>query len=225
MTRATARLLTAALSLAFLLGFAGCSSEETVPDGTESQADDTFAEGADRAPTPRTLHTMAKILSSQAREDQAQFVLMRIIREHPLYMPAYSDLAELLVRDERTDDAIETLILGLKLVPTDPVLLNNLGMCWLLKRDYQRALESFAAAAAAVPEDARYRSNMATALGMMGRYDEALSLYEQVVPPDEAHHNLGVVCEARGDAERAKSEFQLAARIREEGPAALAKPQ
>ena len=199
----------------------GCSTEEktySVPEAADGE--DSFAEGSDLPPAPKTLEAFARVLVSQGKDDQAQFVLLRITREHPQYLPAYVELSELYLRNGRVDDAAEALIVGLRIAPSDPVLLNNLGMCWLLRRDYSRALDTFTAAAASMPEDARYRSNMATALGMLGRYDEAIALYEQVVPLDEAHHNLAVVCQARGDDERAGAEFALAERIREEGPEA-----
>jgi tetratricopeptide (TPR) repeat protein len=47
-------------------------------------------------------------------------------------------------------------------------------------------------------------------LGMIGRYEESLALYSQVLPPAEAHYNLAVICEARKDAQRASSEFAQA---------------
>ena len=47
---------------------------------------------------------------------------------------------------------------------------------------------------------------MATSLGLLGRYDEALSLYEQVIPILDAHHNLAVISEVRGDDDRAAKE-------------------
>lgn len=201
-----------------LVAFAGCASEEEPYDikapRNEQLAEDEFADGVDRDPAPTTVHALAQILIKQGKDKQAEFVLMRLIKEHPKFIPAYNELAELYLRTERLGDAVETLELGLKMAPEDPVLLNNLGMCHLLRENYEEALESFTAAAAVFPTDARYRSNMATALGMQGNYDECLALYEQVVPPDEAHYNLAVVCEARGDEERAKLEFERAERLR-----------
>ena len=87
---------------------------------------------------------------------------------------------------------------------------NNLGMCRLLQKRYEDALECFSAAAAGEPADARARANMAVALGMLGRMEEALAIYLQLVSPAEAHYNLGVLYEARGEPERARQEFATA---------------
>ena len=94
------------------------------------------------------------------------------------------------------------------------MLLNNLGMCELERGAPERAVEQFASAVAASPGDARYRANMALALGLAGRMDEALALYLQVVSEADAHDNLAVVAEARGDAKRAEIERQAALAIR-----------
>jgi Flp pilus assembly protein TadD len=83
-------------------------------------------------------------------------------------------------------------------------------MTHMLRAEYDAALDLFARASGAMPQDARYRANMAVALGMLGRYDESLALYQQVVPAAEAHHNLGVLAKARRDMVRAARELKKA---------------
>jgi Flp pilus assembly protein TadD len=222
--RAIRRILIPAFAAAVLgvLGLAGCAGEAEREDGYDVPSPmvdddkDPFTLAPDRPPSASTLRAMARILASQGKTEQAQFVLMRVVREYTDYTPAYSELAELYMRGGRIDDAIETLALGLKLAPKDPVLQNNLGMCWMVVGQYENALKCFTAAASLVPEDARYRSNMATALAMLKRYDEAVVLYEQVVPAYDAHYNLAVVCEAAGDEEGAKREFGIAEKLEDD---------
>jgi tetratricopeptide (TPR) repeat protein len=115
------------------------------------------------------------------------------------------------MRQQDLDGAAKVLSAGLKVAPRQSLLWNNLGMCYLLGQKYDKALESFTVASGIAPSSAMYRSNMATALGMQGRYEEALALYQQVLPMDEAHYNLGVLCRARNDEGRAKQEFDTAA--------------
>lgn len=212
----------AAAAVLCLLGLAGCAGGEQrevgydVPSPMADDDKDPFVLAPDRPPSASTLGSMARILASQGKAEQAQFVLMRVVREYPDYTPAYTELAELYMRAGRIDDSIETLALGIKIAPGDPVLHNNLGMCWMVVGRYENALDRFTEAAAIVPEDARYRSNMATALAMLKRYDEAIVLYEQVVPPYDAHYNLAVACEAAGDGERAKREFAIAQRLEDD---------
>jgi Flp pilus assembly protein TadD len=190
----------------------GCASgtHQDYSYSDQRQADAAFQKGADRPPTAATLYAMARILAAQGKDGESRVVLSRVIQRHPHFMPSYCDLAELHLRHHRVDDAMESLRAGLRVSPEDPVLLNDLGMCWLLKRDYEQALNAFGQAAAISPYNARYRANMAFAAGMLGRYEETLSLYYQVMPEEDAHYNLGVICEARKDFERATAEFRQA---------------
>ena len=155
----------------------------------------------DRPPTAKTLYAMADILTTQGRDSESEVLLKRIIREYPEFLPAYNSLAELQMRQGRINEAIETINSGLRIRPEDPVLLNNLGMCWTIRRDYEKALAMFTTASGIMPENARYRANMAVALGLLGRYQESLSLFEQILPEEQAKHNIDVIRRFRKDAE------------------------
>ncbi|MHC4657868.1 MAG: tetratricopeptide repeat protein [Planctomycetota bacterium] len=181
------------------LHLGGCS--EPVSTGSNAKlvrnnSELEFQRQADRPPTAKTLYAMAGILATQGKNAQCEFVLNRIIQDYPRFLPAYNSLAEVQMRQGRVNAAIETISGGLRIRPRDPVLLNNLGMCRIVHKDYEKALEAFTEAAGVVPENARYRTNMALALGLMGRYEESLSLFKQVLPEDQANHNLNILREA-----------------------------
>lgn len=212
--------LLAGASLALLLSavFPGGCNQSGMPGvgwwSASDRADAEFDASADRPPTVKTLYALTKVLLAEGKDRQAEAVLLRILQEHPKFTPAYSELAELLVQEERLDEGMRVLSKGLQVAPRDPILLNNAGMCRIFRGDYVVALDLFTRAAAVDPENARYRANMAVALGMMGRYEECLALYEQVLPPDEAHYNLAVLCKARHDTVRAEEEFDHADKLR-----------
>ncbi|MHC4356052.1 MAG: tetratricopeptide repeat protein [Planctomycetota bacterium] len=172
----------------------GCSeSARPEPNWVQNEPLSDFDKQADRPPTGKTLWAMAGILAAQGKDSQCEFVLRRIIYEHPAFLPAYNSLAEVRMRQGRTKAAIETLHEGLKVDPAAPVLLNNLGMCWMILQDNDQALEVFTEAAGIMPENPKYRANMAVALGLMGREEESLSLFNQVLPADLANQNLAVL--------------------------------
>lgn len=183
-----------------ILCIGGCS-ESTGPasktDWATESADSEFQTQGNRPPTPKTLWATAQILAAQGKDTECQYILNRIIREDPKFLPARNSLAELQMRQGRTNEAIETLQDALRIQPEDPVLLNNLGMCWIVRRDYEKALEMFNKAAGLSPENTRYRANMAVALGLMGREEESLSLFKQILPEDQANHNLEVLRQAK----------------------------
>jgi len=171
---------------------------------------DAFDRPGNRPPNSRTLYSMARVMESQGEDDRARMIYAGILHAEPDFAPAYCSIAEIQMRQRHVDEAIDTLSTGLKRAPTDPVLHNDIGMARVAKQEYAQALKHFTQAAANGPSNARYRANMAMALGMLGRYDEALSLYKEVLPDADAHYNLAVICEARKDTVRASDEFRQA---------------
>lgn len=196
------------MAAALLLALAACSSE---PKKREAPED--FDPSGGRKPSARTLYSMSKVMIAQSKDSEAEAILTKLVADHPDFMPAYTDLAELYMRNDRPDSAAEVLKRGVEVAPQDAVLQNNLGMCLMMQGRYEEALDSFTAASTGVPKDARTRGNMAAALGMLGRLDEALALYLQLVPAGDAHYNLAVLCEARNDHARAEEEYRIAEQL------------
>jgi Flp pilus assembly protein TadD len=161
----------------------------TVASGT-NPGDEDWAEGADREPDAKTLHSMARLYTSQGRDADAEVALRNLVSKQPDFTPAYEELARLYVRRDQLDGAIVALEVGLEQAPQDPVLLNDLGVCHLLHKDPAAAADAFTRAAAAAPDDSRPRGNLALALALQGRNDEALALWQQILPPSEARKNV-----------------------------------
>ena len=174
----------------------GCSESAGSGQSTDwamNKSELEFQTQGNNPPTVKTLSAMAQILAAQGRDSECEYVLKRIIQDNPKYLPAYNSLAELQMRQGKTNAAIETLRHALAINPEDTVLLNNLGMCWIVRRDYETALKMFTKAAGILPENVKYRANMAVALGLMGRDEESLSLFKQILPEDQANHNLSIL--------------------------------
>jgi Flp pilus assembly protein TadD len=193
---------------------AGCNhngSAMSYDDG--SQLGGAWQGAEDQPPTPRTLYAMSRILVEQGRDDQAKYVLTRIVRDHPSFLPAYVELAELQMRQRQTEAALDTLAQGLQRAPRDAVLLNNMGMVYLFRGENSQAMNFFRRASAESPDNARYRSNLALALGLMGRYDESIAAYKQVLEECDAHYNVAVICESREDYDRAGQEYAAARQL------------
>ena len=173
-------------------------------DYTSSYRDTEFQKGAERPPTAMTLYSMAKILIDQGRFNDAEVLLQKVIEKNPEFLPAYHNLAEINIRNRRTNEAIKILSRALDENGSDPKTLNNLGMCWMMRKDYEQALQMFTEAAGLKPENTRYRANMAVALGLMGRDEEALALYKQILPEKQAEKNIDIIRKARARSEISK---------------------
>ena len=209
MSRSTRRPALLLLASLLALAAAACTSTGQQPPSETSQ----FDSGSKRNPSAETLQAIARIMASQGKDDQCEVVLLRLVRDFPDRASAYNELSELYLRNDRVESAVAILQAGIEHCPKDVVLLNNLGMCFLVQKDYEHALAQFTGAAACDPADVRARSNMAVALGMLGRMDEALALYMQSLPPSDAHYNLGVLWQMRGDESEAAKEFELAKKL------------
>src|SRR5262249_20902684 len=130
-----------------------------------SAAEAEFEAGSKRPPTAKTLYALSQVLTSQGKQAQAEAVLRKLIVDQPKFLPAYCDLADSQIRQRRIEEAIQILSAGLKVAPEDAILLNDRGMAFMLLHNYAAALNDFTAATAHAPNDARYCSNMAAALG------------------------------------------------------------
>lgn len=172
-----------------------------------ARQDDPFASGMNRPPTPRTLHMMAKLLNDNGRIGQAEYVLLKIIDDSPNYLPAYIELADIQIRQQRYSDAAEVLARAHALSPRDPVIANNLGVLRLRENRFEGAIQAFRAAVMADPDEARYRANLALGLALSGEYEQAYEMYATVLPPAAAFWNLGVISEARQDEQHARAYF------------------
>ena len=179
------------LALAALALTLGCGRADQ-PKGLNP-----FDLGADRPPTAMTLYAMAQAMIEAGDDERGEGLLTAVIHEEPSYLRAYLALAEIQKRQGRIREAIATLRRGLEAAPGDPVLLNALGVCMLLREDFNRAAELFAEAAEAWPGDARFQANLALALGMLGRDEEARQTYGRLMPSEEVEHNMQVIRRAR----------------------------
>src|SRR5437016_1957434 len=117
------------------LALAGCMNV-TPPSGKSED----FEHSSDRPPSARTLYSMARVMVAQGQDDQAKFVLARVLHVHPDFVPAYCAMAELQMRARHVDEAMETLSDGLKIAPEDAILHNDVGMCGVRRKGYGDAV-------------------------------------------------------------------------------------
>ena len=201
--------ITVTCLLNLMLGLAGCATTEA-PSSRQvrSQVDKAeldFESQRNAPPSAKTLYSMGKVLAAQGKDQESEFVYRRCIQKYVYYLPAYNSLAELYTRQGRTNEAIELLSKALNINEKDPVVLNNLGLCYIIRREFDKAYQYFLGAASVNPSKERYRANLATALGLLGREEEALALLEQVLSPEDAQYNAEVLRRARQKSQDLKA--------------------
>ena len=88
------------------------------------------------------------------------------------------------------DEARRLYRKALEIKPSEPSVLSNLGLSYLLEGDLRMA-ETYLRSAAEQPNaDSRVRQNLALAVGPQGRFDEAEKIASQELPPDQARANV-----------------------------------
>ena len=84
----------------------GCGK---TPPPTPIGPEEAWTPTTDNTPSPKVLLALSRLLASQGKDAEAQFVLEKVLREEPKFIPAYVDLAELHMRHDRTELARQTL--------------------------------------------------------------------------------------------------------------------
>ncbi len=187
MTRAAVGLALGALSI----GATGCATK--APGSNISYAEpDTEAIGP-QAPRANTIYGMTRLMRAQGNTEQAELALIGLMKEFPEYSPAYNDLAEIRIQQGRFEEAIHYINRGLEIAPNDAVLLNNAGVCALIKHDYAKALGHFQRALDLAPYESRYRANVALATGLNGDIAGSRALYQTIVSKEATEHNIALI--------------------------------
>ena len=79
---------------------------------------------------------------------------------------------------------------SLDYAPNEPTILSNLGMSHVLTGDLAEGERILRQAAVQPGADSRVRQNLALAVGLSGRFDEAERIASAELPPDEAAANV-----------------------------------
>jgi tetratricopeptide (TPR) repeat protein len=129
----------------------------------------------------------------------------------------HDDLAIILARQGRLQEAIDHYEQALRLKPDFALAQYNLGNALLQARKLPEAIGHYERALHLKPDFAGAQLNLGDAMQQSGRIQEAISQYEQAlrIQPDlaEAHCNLGVVLQNAGQVQEAIGQYEQALRI------------
>lgn len=103
---------------------------------------------------------------------------------------------------------------SVKINPTYPEAINNLGTVFYAKKSYRRAINYYKRALKVNPMSASILSNLGTAYFARKKYDDALKAYQEALAIDpevfEHRNSAGVLLQERSVEERAKFHYYLA---------------
>lgn len=196
------RAITAAL---LLCGAIGCQVEKTQEERKDSLAD-WFEGGPMQTASAETIQLTARVLAAKGQNEQAGFLLDRLLAEYPDRVGTYSESAEVLLIQGRVADAVALLDKGVARFPDNAVLLNDRGLCHLLNADLKKATDDFQKAFDRDPSDADYVGNLALVKALVGDEAAARKLWGRVLSPEEVERNMSTAREARPKFKSAPAE-------------------
>ena len=148
----------------------------------------------------------------------AETLWWRTLAVNPGAWMAHNNLGDLLLRQDRVDEAAEHFAAAVRLAPDDAFVHNNLAITLHRQGRREKALSSFREALRRRPDYPEAHSNLAAVLIELGRCDEALRHVDAAIRlrPDmaEAHVRRGDVYAAVGRRNEAVAAYRRASEIR-----------
>lgn len=212
-----------------LLGLAsvtGCAldKEERVAQTGMEEDKSLRADAAKPAPPPTIMpdtHIAAgKMLERQGDLTGAIAQYERAIASNPRAAVAYNRLGIVHQKLGRYADAENIFRQGAGADPTSAALLNNLGYCYQAQKRLPEAEQAYRDALVRSQDFQRARMNLAIVLAQLGRLEESVMEFSQVVSADTAHFNVAMVCLQKRDYAGAEKSLREALAINPNCPGA-----
>jgi len=153
----------------------------------------------------------ALIDNAQSRHEDAVAAAARALALNNRSSDAYRETGRAYVFLARYDEAIAELSLAVSLSPEDWAAYHYLGAAYLYASHYEEAAAASRRAVVLAPEFARAFTNLASAMGALGRRDEAMTLLREVAEQHQnatAYTNLGRFYYEQGQIDDALREYE-----------------
>jgi Flp pilus assembly protein TadD len=133
-----------------------------------------------------------KELATFGRGPLAERTLRKAIDRGQADWRVYSALGSALDQQGRYSQARDSYQTALKLQPNELSVLNNIGMSYMLEGDLAKAESTFREATLRPGADRqpRLRQNLALAVGLQGRFEEARDIASRDLAPTEVEANM-----------------------------------
>ncbi|MDX1388232.1 MAG: tetratricopeptide repeat protein, partial [Acidobacteriota bacterium] len=183
--------------------------------------------GLERFPDHREMRwTLAQVYHSLGRETAADNIMNEVRLSQEEEFRAARLLGNLLMMEEKMQEAVVPFERAVELRPDDPAALIDLGRAALAAEDYRVAADAYDRAVRLRPESPRLWVNLGMALQHSGNKTGAIAAYERAIVHDpnqfQVLNQVGMLYAERGDALRAERYFQRALQIRPDYAAARA---
>lgn len=159
---------------------------------------------------PETHVAAGRLHESEGRLGQAAAQYRLAIAANPKNIEAYNRLGIVLDQLGKFREADEMLSRAVQLAPRDAYLRNNLAFSYIMQGRWADAQAELAKAIEMRPNFVRARVNMGTVLAQQGRFEDAFKNFYQVLRPEDAYYNIGLMYQSKQRTVEAAQAFQQA---------------
>jgi len=152
----------------------------------------------------------AQLHQAQGNLTQAIQQYQYALQEDPNNADLYGGIGVLYDRQSNRRLAEEAYQKALQIQPNNATVLNNFAFSYIMRRDWAKAEVQLQRAIALKPDFTRARMNLAMTQAQLGRYDEAFKNFSYVLPPADAHYNMGLMYQSKRMVAEATKEYKEA---------------
>jgi Tfp pilus assembly protein PilF len=196
---------------------AGCETPGG-PQRATSPSQQSPSEAKDEAPAdlpPAKIEARTFIAAGRLHESQNRLLpaieqYRHALAEDPQNVHILAKLGVLYDTVGNGAEAEKVYLQAVELDPRSALLHNNLAFSYILRQRWEDAQAALAQAIDLKPDFARARINMAMVLSQTNRFDDAMRQFQMVLPPDEAHYNLGLMYQSKRRSVEAAESYKRA---------------
>lgn len=170
-----------------------------------------------KEPSPEEIQQLVALMQ-QGRYPDAETRARKMTARFPDFGFAWKILGTSFLLQGRKEEALDSLLKAVSLLPEDPALHSNLGLIYYELASYDTAENHCRLALQFRPDDAIAQNNLGNILQALGRPDEAKACFRRAIDLNpnvaEAHYNLGHALQTLGRLDEAENCYRRALEIR-----------
>lgn len=194
-----------------MLSAAGCS---LIPTWDEVRSAGTTVKdqvtGKARHDRLNKQYAEARIMERRKDFAGAEGMYREILKEEPESRDCYHRLGVIAAQQTKYDEAHLLYQQALQYSTPTPDLWSDIGYCFYLQNKLPEAEQAMRQSLAIDPQHRASLNNLAMVVGEQGRIDEAYDLFRRGNSEAEAEQNVGFLCAACGELDRAQHHFSRA---------------
>ena len=130
----------------------------------------------------------AEIYASMGDDVKSLEDLKKALSLSPMNIVRYEGCAESLIKQNKIDECIQLLLIGTSAGLRHPYIIERLGYCYFIKKDYPNALKLLKDAVRLDPDNVSYSNSLAICYRDSKDFEKALQTYNQILKKQPDNH-------------------------------------